>query len=78
MKIRADGVVGLVYTTEAGMEAYNLASDEGEYKEGWEQISVHERRLVVRKRISHNMVTWSLPIEKGYRPMSHREDGALF
>jgi len=78
MKIHTSGVVGIIYTTQAGMEVYNLSSDEGEYKEGWEQINLNERRLVVRKRISHSVVVWALPVEEEYRPMSHRDDGALF
>ncbi len=78
MTIKAQGVVGRVYKTQAGNEEWDLGSDEGEYEEGWEQINTVERRLVVRKRVSHSMVTWALPPKEDYVPMSHRSDGPIF
>ena len=79
MKIDSKGIVGLVYKTQDGMEVWKLRSEEGDGQEGWEQINNKERRLVMRKRVAHNIFVWCLPTpEEECPPMSHRTDGALF
>ncbi len=78
MNINTKGSVGLVYTTQAGFTSYSLDYDEGEGKEGWLQINKEERQFVVRKRMSHQCVMWVAPEEGEVKPMSHKEDGALF
>ncbi len=78
MKIKVTGEVGKVYTTETGMNTYDFDYDEGEYTEGWEQITPTEREKVRRKRLSHMCVMW-LPVkDEEVKPMSHRTDGMLF
>lgn len=64
MKTNASGKIGSIYTTQTGLEVHDLAMDEGELEEGWEQISPTERRRVVRKRISHTAIAWCDPEEK--------------
>lgn len=76
MNIRANGTVGVVYTTETGLTPYVFGGNEGEGKEGWMQVNTEERQLVVRKRRSKKCVAWVIATE--VEPMSHRKDGALF
>jgi len=54
------GVVGEVYTTPTGDTFAELPNDDsdGEYLQGWMQISEGTRVEVWRKRISHSTCVW--------------------
>lgn len=54
MRINASGIVGVVYTTERGMDI----ADPYENNEGWKQISPTERVSVTADEVAFTHLRW--------------------
>ena len=54
MRINASGIVGVVYTTERGMDI----ADPYENNEGWKQISSTERESVTADEVAFTRLRW--------------------
>ena len=70
-KPQAQGKVGEVYTSPTGARTYNLAMEEGNGEEGWEQVDPHNRRKVRRTQTGHTVFVWRIIEDEP--PANHRE-----